>query len=113
MKSLQPLARLPLSHIDLDWLSTVKRASRTMPREFYKWAADHILRVTGSLPEIGFSSDIRSVRTAVHEFRNTLVSPSPFTARRTRVLTTKTSPKRQRALLCAATSMSEKARGFS
>jgi hypothetical protein len=31
-------------------LSTVERASRTPPREFYEWVADHILSVTGSLP---------------------------------------------------------------
>jgi hypothetical protein len=50
MRPIQPLVRLPHSHIDPNWLSTVERASRTPPREFYEWVADHILSVTGSLP---------------------------------------------------------------
>jgi hypothetical protein len=50
MRLIQPLVRLPHSHIDPNWLSTVERASRTRPREFYEWAADLILSVTGSLP---------------------------------------------------------------
>jgi len=50
MRPIQPLVRLPHSHIDPNWLSTVERASRTRPREFYEWAADLILSVTGSLP---------------------------------------------------------------
>jgi hypothetical protein len=50
MRPIQPLVRLPHSHIDPNWLSTMERASRTPAREFYEWAADHILRVTGSLP---------------------------------------------------------------
>jgi hypothetical protein len=50
MRPIQPLVRLPHSHIDPNWLSTVERASRTPPREFYEWLADHILSVTGSLP---------------------------------------------------------------
>src|SRR6266850_4049581 len=50
MRPIQPLVRLPHSHIDPNWLSTVERASRTPPREFYEWVADHILSVIGSLP---------------------------------------------------------------
>src|SRR5882672_9581993 len=50
MRPIQPLVRLPHSHIDPNWLSTVERASGTPPREFYEWVADHILNVTGSLP---------------------------------------------------------------
>jgi hypothetical protein len=50
MRPIQPLVRLPHSHIDPNWLSTVERASGTPPREFYAWAAEHILSVTGSLP---------------------------------------------------------------
>ena len=50
MRPIQPLVRLPHSHIDPNWLSTVERASRTPPREFYEWVADHILSVTRSLP---------------------------------------------------------------
>jgi hypothetical protein len=49
MTPIQPLVRLPHSHIDPNWLSTVECASRTPPREFYEWVADHILSVTGSL----------------------------------------------------------------
>ena len=51
MRPIQPLVRLPHSHIDPNWLSTVERASKIPPREFYEWAANHILSVTGSLPE--------------------------------------------------------------
>jgi hypothetical protein len=50
MRPIQPLVRLPHSHIDPNWLSTVERAIRTTPREFYEWAADYILSVTGLLP---------------------------------------------------------------
>jgi len=40
MRPIQPLVRLPHSHIDPNCLSTVERA--TPPREFYEWAADHV-----------------------------------------------------------------------
>ncbi len=43
MRSILPLVRLPHSHIDPNWESTVELASRIQPREFYERAADHIL----------------------------------------------------------------------
>jgi hypothetical protein len=49
MRPIQPLVCLLHSHIDPNWLSTVERVSSTPPREFYEWAADHILSVSGSL----------------------------------------------------------------
>jgi hypothetical protein len=49
MRPIQPLVRLPHSHIDSDWLSTIECASRTL-RKFYEWATDHILSVTRIAP---------------------------------------------------------------
>jgi hypothetical protein len=50
MRSIQPLVRLPHSHLDPNWLSNVERASRTPPRELYEWAAGHILSAIGIAP---------------------------------------------------------------
>jgi hypothetical protein len=53
MRPIQPLVRLPHSHIDPNWLSAVELESKIQPREFYERAAGHVFSasglVTGSL----------------------------------------------------------------
>jgi hypothetical protein len=71
MRPSQPLVRLSHSHIDPNRLSTVDRASRP-PREFYEWAADHFLSVTGSLPVS------RRVRWNLRRSRRVRFEPDPI-----------------------------------
>jgi hypothetical protein len=89
MRPIQPLVRLPHSHIDPNWLSTVERASRTPPREFYGWAADHILTVTGSLPgsRLVFTNMLASLATKTGYFGR--VPPKPVTGLPTQVVNVK------------------------
>jgi hypothetical protein len=44
MRPIQPLVRLPHSHIDPKWLSTVERATRTPPRESTNGSRPHSQR---------------------------------------------------------------------
>jgi hypothetical protein len=48
MKPILLLLRLPLSHIDSDWLPVVEPENWNEP-DNQEWAADHILSASGSL----------------------------------------------------------------
>jgi hypothetical protein len=49
MRPIQPLVRLPHSHIDPNWLSAVELESKIQPREFYERAAGHVFSASGSV----------------------------------------------------------------
>ena len=69
MRPILSLVRLPHSHIDPKWLSTVERAIRTPPREFYEWAADLILSVTGAPGKLACSHSRFLTRSAFERSR--------------------------------------------
>jgi hypothetical protein len=67
VRPIQLLVRLPRSDIDPDWLRDAERESRNPLRESES-AANHILRGTGSLPQVGLCESIAETPGLMNRF---------------------------------------------